>query len=164
MLRRLLTTIVCVIAWAGGTTGVVADDRILLTVVNERINGGNGEITFTEAELEALEWRVIRTKTEFTDGENEFAGPRIAAILDLIGRAGATTVEMVAANDYAVEIAIEEILQYDAIAAMEMDGQRLSLRDKGPLWVMYPLDDFGELRDPAYNSRLIWQLTTMVLK
>ncbi len=47
---------------------------------------------------------------------------------------------------------------------MYADGERLSLRDKGPLWLMYPIDDHAELQDPLYNVRLIWQLTSMELR
>lgn len=139
-------------------------ESTLLTIVNPSISGSSGEAALTRADLEALEWRTIRTETEFTDGVKEFSGPRIAVLLDLVGRAGATKVQMVAANDYAVEIDIDELIEYDAIAAMLMDGERLSIRDKGPIWVMYPIDDFTELQDPAYNSRLIWQLTRMVFR
>ncbi len=28
---------------------------------------------------------------------------------------------------------------------MSMNGQGLSSRDKGPLWIIYPLDDISEL-------------------
>ena len=50
------------------------------------------------------------------------------------------------------------------ILAMQADGTRLSIRDKGPIWLMYPVDDFPELQDPKYNLRLIWQLTVMELR
>ncbi len=50
------------------------------------------------------------------------------------------------------------------ILALRTNGARLTIRDKGPIWLMYPLDDHAELRDPVYNSRLIWQLTTMELR
>ena len=41
---------------------------------------------------------------------------------------------------------------------MEADGKPLSRREKGPLWLMYPISDHAELRDPIYLRRLIWQV------
>ena len=41
---------------------------------------------------------------------------------------------------------------------MEADGKPLSRRDKGPLWLMYPISDNAALRDPIYLRRLIWQV------
>jgi hypothetical protein len=46
---------------------------------------------------------------------------------------------------------------------MQANGKRLSLRDKGPIWLIYPLDDHAELQDPYYTIRLVWQLTKMEL-
>ena len=47
---------------------------------------------------------------------------------------------------------------------MTANGERLSRRDKGPIWLIYPLDDHEELKDPVYTIRLIWQLTAMELR
>lgn len=75
-----------------------------------------------------------------------------------------TTVHLVAANDYSFDIPLSDLTEYDVILAMQADGTRLSIRDKGPIWLMYPVDDFPELQDPKYNLRLIWQLTVMELR
>ena len=64
----------------------------------------------------------------------------------------------VAANDYYVDIPTSDFADYDAILAMEADGEPLSRREKGPLWLMYPISDHAELRDPIYLRRLIWQV------
>lgn len=62
-------------------------------------------------------------------------------------------------TDYFVDIPASDFRRYNAILAMEADGTRLSRRDKGPLWLMYPLTDHPELQgDPVYITRLIWQL------
>jgi hypothetical protein len=45
-----------------------------------------------------------------------------------------------------------------------MDGVPLSKRDKGPIWMIYPMSDHEELRDPVYNSRLIWQVVKLEYK
>jgi len=47
---------------------------------------------------------------------------------------------------------------------MTMDGEPLSVRDKGPIWIVYPRDEFPELATPEVNSRWIWQLVTLDLQ
>ena len=56
------------------------------------------------------------------------------------------TVRFTAANDYFVDIPTSDFRDYDAILAMEADGETLSRREKGPLWLMYPISDHAELR------------------
>ena len=68
------------------------------------------------------------------------------------------SVRLIAANDYFVDIPTGNFRDYDAILAMEADGKPLSLREKGPLWLMYPISDHAELKDPIYLRRLIWQV------
>lgn len=132
-----------------------------LLVVRNVAAPDNPEVRLTEAELLAMPQVTVRTGSEFTDGVVEYVGPLARDVVELVGRHGAETAHLVAANDYSVDIPMEEFFEYDVILAMSADGERLSLRTKGPIWVMYPLDDHAELQDPLYNVRLIWQLTTM---
>jgi hypothetical protein len=94
----------------------------------------------------------------------EFVGPLARDVLASFDLGAVTTVHLVAANDYSFDIPLGDLTKYDVILAMQADGKRLSIRDKGPIWLMYPLDDFPELQDPKYNLRLIWQLTVMELR
>jgi hypothetical protein len=87
-----------------------------------------------------------------------YRGPLVRDVLAQLGLDGLDFVRLVAANDYYVDIPTEDFRTYDAILAMEADGERLSRREKGPLWLMYPISDYPELRDPIYMRRLIWQV------
>ncbi len=40
----------------------------------------------------------------------------------------------------------------------------MSVREKGPLVIIYPFDDKPELRDAVHYSRAIWQLRSLELK
>ncbi|MEM7057134.1 MAG: molybdopterin-dependent oxidoreductase [Pseudomonadota bacterium] len=141
-----------------------ASEETLLTLKNPRIDGRHGVITFTRADLESLQQQEITTTNDFIDGEATFRGPLAYALIDQIGRAGAKLVRLTAANDYFVDIAIQELLDYGAILALEMNGKGLTTRDRGPIWLMYPIDQFEELQNPSMNNRLIWQLKTIELQ
>ena len=135
----------------------------VLTLRNPGIGGPHGEIMFSRADLEALEQFTMKTGNPFIDTVAEFRGPSAHEVVDMIGRAGANHVRLIAANDYFVEVEIAELEKYRPVLAIEMDGKPLSRRDKGPVWLMYPIDSYPELQDSVYNSRLIWQLRTIEL-
>ena len=65
---------------------------------------------------------------------------------------------MVALNDFAAELPASDAYDYEVILAVLRDGEAMSVREKGPIWVIYPMDDHPELQDEAYNDRLVWQL------
>jgi hypothetical protein len=139
----------------GVATPVFADP--LLTLMT-----GEGEVALTREDIEAYAQHEIITATEFTDGEVTFRGPLVRDVLT--PPEGATIAVMRAINDYAVEIPLEDFTRFDVILATHMDGTALSRRDKGPIWVMYPLDDHAELADAVYVNRLIWQLAAVSYK
>jgi hypothetical protein len=138
-----------------------ADD---LLVIRNATAPAQAEVRFSEADLLALPQVTIRTRTDYTDGVVEFIGPLARDAVAFIEIGTATTVHLVAANDYAIDITLSELFDYDVILAMQANGERLTMRDKGPIWLMYPLDDHEEMQDPVFNNRLIWQLTTMELR
>jgi hypothetical protein len=109
-------------------------------------------------DLAALPQVTVVTETEFTNGEVAFRGPLVREVLQHLGLDDADSLRFTAANDYYVDIPTSDFRKYNAILAIEQDGKRLSRRDKGPLWLMYPISDFAELRDPIYLGRLIWQV------
>lgn len=141
-------------ATAGGAT----------LVVRNVADPARPEVRLTEEELRDLPQTTVRTSTEWTDGVVEFVGPLAREVAELVGVDEANTAHLVAANDYSVDVPLKDFFEYDVILAMFADGERLTRRDKGPLWLMYPLDEHEELQDPVYNPRMIWQLTTMELK
>jgi hypothetical protein len=154
-MRRLAWILLAVIAaaWSGGPAR--ADDPVVLTVTG-RV-GGAAWHEFTLAALEALPAREIRTTTPWTDGVQQFTGVRLRDLLEAVGAQGAS-LAMTALNDYTVEIPAAEAGRYDVIVAYRRNGSAMPVRDKGPLWIVYPLDQHAELRDAEHQARMIWQL------
>jgi hypothetical protein len=44
-----------------------------------------------------------------------------------------------------------------------MNGQELA-RDRAPIWIVYPRDDFPELQDEKVNTRWVWQLSSLTVE
>ena len=164
-LRALSRICVCilltVLVLARTAIPAAAED---LLVIRNATDPAQAEARFSEADLLALPQITIRTRTEFTDGVVEFIGPLARDAVAFIDAGAATTVHLVAANDYAFDIPFSDFTDYDVILAMQANGERLTMRDKGPIWLMYPVDDIDDLPGSRFNNRLVWQLTTMELR
>jgi len=122
-----------------------------------------GEARFSRAMLEALGQTTIRTTTPWTEGETVFAGPLVRDLLASLEAEG-RSVHAIASNDYAVDIPIEDVLRYPVIIALSINGQTLTTRTRGPLWVIYPWSDYEELRNELIHARSIWQLKALVVE
>ena len=159
---RALSNLALAAALMIGAAPAVADD-VMLKVRNASVPGSS-EVQFTESDLLRLPQVTIQTHTDFTDGVVTFVGPLARQVVGAVPAGSATIAHLVAANDYSHDIPFSDFTDYDVILALEADGKRLSLRDKGPIWVMYPIDQHPELKDPVYNPRRVWQLTEIELR
>jgi hypothetical protein len=122
-------------------------------------NTASGAV-FDDALLDALPQRSFVTETPWTKGLVKFTGPLLSDVLEAVNAKG-TTIKAAALNDYKVNIPIEDAKKYGVILARQMDGKKLAIRDRGPLFVMYPFEQFPEIRTSVYYSRCIWQLNTI---
>ena len=92
-----------------------------------------------------------------------FEGVRMAALLDRIGATG-TTLTARALNDYSTDIPVEDFRKYEVLLALKRDGAYMPVKDKGPLFIVYPYDSDPELKHQRFYSRSAWQVARMVLK
>lgn len=131
---------------------------VVLTVTGS-IGATNTETAalFDLASLQDLGQSEFTTSTIWTDGENTFTGVSLATLLNAVG-VETGTVNATAINDYSVTFPVAEALADDAIIAYEMNGKQLSMREKGPLWIVYPYDDDNKYKSETYYSRSIWHL------
>ena len=116
-----------------------------------------GVVLFDIARLMALGVTHLRTGTIWTDGVHDFTGSRMKDIMDYLGLTDGT-IKAVALNDYTVEIPVSDAVADGPILAYAMDDAPMSVRDKGPLWIVYPFDAKPEYRSEVTYTRAIWQL------
>lgn len=152
---RLLAVLLAVATAAPAP--VDAQNPAVVLSVSGRIAAQASPREFTLANLEALGAHRVRTATPWTDGVQEFIGVRLRDLLAAVNAQG-RTLAMTALNDYTVEIPATDADAYDVIIAYRRNGQAMPVRDKGPLWIIYPLDQHAELRDAEHQARMIWQL------
>jgi hypothetical protein len=118
---------------------------------------------FTLAALAALPQHTISTTAPWHDGERSYSGPLLRDVL-AAANARATQARFVALNDYKIDIPLEDAQLFPVVLAIRLDGKPMLVRDKGPLFVMYPFDKHPELKQTKYYSRCVWQLRRIELK
>jgi hypothetical protein len=93
----------------------------------------------------------------------QFDMPMLEALPHVLAAAGAqgSMLRMTALNDYRVDMPFDDTQRHDVIVARLIDDKPMAVRDKGPLFVIYPFDAEPELRSAIYYSRSAWQLKTI---
>lgn len=162
MLSRLKHFLLIAVMTLG--TGAVADDLakpagdVILTISGAISHTNSGDqAVFDMAMLEAMAQRTTVTATPWYDGAQTFTGPTIADILAAVGADG-TTLRVIALNDYAAEMPVQDTVDTPVILATRLNGDFMSVRDKGPLFTIYPFDEMPQLVNEVYFSRSVWQV------
>lgn len=162
-LGRMLAGILLVAGFGLGLAGAaeqlpVPGGEPILTVTGRiQVMNGDGRAEFDRDMLEKLGTVTLATSTPWTEGQPVFEGVSASTLLDAVGAEG-TMVTAIALNDYRVQLPISDFRRYPVLLATKMNGMTLRIRDKGPVWIIYPRDDFPELANDAINQRWIWQL------
>nr|WP_245265154.1 molybdopterin-dependent oxidoreductase [Microvirga flocculans] len=112
---------------------------------------------FDRAMLEALGLETIETTTPWHEGKVKFEGVSMNKLMKHVGATGERLI-VVALNDYATEIPMEDFAKYKVILALKRDGEYMSVRDKGPLFIIYPYDADPDLKTQTYYARSAWQV------
>ena len=161
MFTRLAQSTFCfVFALGVSATSLMADETVmpLLTISGDvTLTDGDDILVLDRGALVELPATTFETSTIWTDGVHSFTGVSLA---DLAAELGVEDGQFLATaiNDYTVEIPFSDAVEGGPIIAYLMDGEEMSVRDKGPLWVIYPYDSDADFRSEVIYSRSIWQL------
>jgi hypothetical protein len=147
---------------AASAEGLSAPDgEVLLTVRGEIAHRNDGDAAlFDLGMLEAVGIESFETTTIWTDGVQRFTGVPLHALLDAVGAEG-ETLRATALNDYAVEIPVSDAEAGGPIVAFMHNDAPMSVREKGPLWIVYPYDSRDAFQSEQVYARSIWQLVTI---
>ncbi|WP_085836802.1 hypothetical protein [Aquimixticola soesokkakensis] len=132
-------------------------EEILLTL--ELAGEGAKNLSLTRADLLALPQTTFSTTTIWTEGRESFTGPTLADTLSLLGEVPqGAQIDMRAINDYQVTVDHDLLSAKFPIIALLRNGAPFSVRDLGPLWVVFPYDSEELYREGGAYSMSIWQL------
>ncbi len=118
---------------------------------------------FNVAALERLPRHVIETNTIWTEGVQVFEGVLLKDFLAHIG-VSEGNIEASATNEYLIDINVNEATDIAPLIAYKRNGEYMSLRDKGPLWVVFPYDASEEFRRDEIYAQSIWQVDSFLIE
>jgi hypothetical protein len=146
------------LATAAPAATLTIDGNIALTNV-----AGKRQFEFRDGDLKALKQTAIVTSTNWTT-KKTFRGPLLSEILSKVGAKGAT-LDVCAVDDYCYNVPVSDAAKYGVILALSSDGKDLPRDRFGPIWIIYPRDDYpGVLNSATYDARFIWQVTRITVK
>jgi len=59
---------------------------------------------------------------------------------------------------------MEDFKKFNVILAMKRDGNYMPVRDKGPLFIIYPYDSDPQLQSQTYYTRSAWQVAKLIVE
>lgn len=122
-----------------------------------------GKAVFDLAMLEALGLQELVTTTPWTEGEQHFSGIDPRALLRAVEARG-SELEARALDDYRVVVPIADFDRFPVLLATRRDGRPMPVRDRGPLWLVYPWGTHPETADQPYRGRAVWQLRSLIVR
>lgn len=151
-------TVTALIAGAASADLPAPSGEVVLAISGAiAVTNADGRAVFDREMLEGFDSEAFTTTTIWTEGRHTFVGVPLVDLLAAVGAEG-SLLRASAINDYTVEIPVGDAVEGGPIVAYLMDDRPMSVRDKGPLWVVYPFDDVPEYQTETIYSRSIWQL------
>ena len=109
-------------------------------------------------QLLQLPQKEITTSLPWVDGELVYSGVTLQTVLEIMDLPIASQVTFVALNDYKIAVPKEDFYDYQPIIAIKQDGEFMSVRDKGPYWLIYPLSTRPDINNTDFHAKMIWQI------
>ena len=157
----LFTCLAVAAAWADDLPAPTGP--VVLTISGAIGNtNASGVAEFDQAMLDRLVQHSVTSETPWYDGAQTFDGVLISAVLNAVGATG-SALTVAALNGYSAEIPVSDAQDHPVILASRVNGDLLSVRDKGPLFVIYPFDSSPELFNEVYFGRSVWQVTSLTV-
>ncbi|MCU6671451.1 molybdopterin-dependent oxidoreductase [Enterobacteriaceae bacterium H4N4] len=159
LIVMLLTLVVSTQLWAGELSKPTG--KVLLTLSGKIENTNeDGKAVFDIASLEKLGMVSFQTTSPWYNGRTTFTGIPLQKLMDYVGAKG-TVVKVTALNDYTTVVPLDDFKKYNVILALKINGEYMRIRDKGPLFIVYPYDSIPELNNQIFYSRSAWQISSM---
>ncbi len=169
MKNFLLGMLVALSAWAGATHVEAAPlpnptSKPILTVSGKIASTNKGETAeFDREMLESLGMVSFETETPWYNGKVKFEGVPLSKLMQHLGAKGEHLL-VVALNDYSSDIPMADVMKYNVLLALKINGEYMPVKDKGPLFIVYPFDSDPELKNQTYFGRSVWQIAKIVVK
>jgi hypothetical protein len=164
-IRRIGRGLIVLLVLLSPLGGAKAETAPVILTISGKIDAGKypDGARFDRAALLALGSQALTTETHFTRGPQKFEGIRLSTLLDAVGADG-SILAATALDGYSVELPIEDAKRFGVFLALTWNGVAMKVRNKGPVWIIYPISEHPEVNDEIYSARSVWQLKTLTVK
>lgn len=172
MRSEVVTLVVFAAALSFGSYAAAYSDPKTFTVENA---SGEPLATYTISQLKSeFPIQTYDTRTPWTDdgATRIYRGPRLEDVLAKHDLTESPSVRIIAYDDFVSDIRHEEITAYVPILAIELgcteddraarrckpdqEFRPIMMKEKGPIFLVWPLDDLPAAYTPARNSIWVW--------
>lgn len=88
-----------------------------------------------------------------------YTGVLMSDLLEYAGISdGATNVHMIALDDYAVDVTVEDMKKWPVLLATRTDGEYMDVESSGPTRIVFPFHSNPEIDEDTYKVLMIWNL------
>ena len=139
--------------------------EIILTVDGAigAANDGN-KIVMDVATLEAAGLVEYTVRDPFERRNRLFRGVLMRDLLNLWKvNPDASTLLMVALNDYRIEVPIDMLRQFPVLFALQADGAYMKIEYRGPAMLVFPYG-YYKFKRPLSDAYWIWQIKSITVK
>jgi hypothetical protein len=139
-------------------------DVILTVTGNIGTTNVDDTIQMDLATIESLGLVDYTVQDPFENREVTYRGVLMSDLLD-VWQVGddATTLHVVALNDYAVDVPLADLREYPVLFAVQAEGEYMPISTRGPAMLVYPYNDF-EFDVAIYNDYWAWQIATIEVR
>ena len=168
-MKTILPAITLLTTICASTMSVAADlpkptGEVVLTVSGNLANTNHGEdAQFDREMLAALGTTEITTSSPWYEQPVTFEGVLLETLIEYVGGQG-TNINAIALNDYGTSIPMSDVDDTGVILATKLNGQDMEVRDKGPIFVIYPYDSAPKYQTQTYYARSAWQVTKLIIE
>lgn len=125
------------------------------------VEGPSLSAAYSGEQLETLPTHRLTTTTPWRDAPALFEGVLLADLLKVHGLHNASSIRVVATNDYATEIPREVWTAYPALIATRVDGAAHSGRVRGPLQIVFPMRAAPETGQGRFRDYWVWMAASI---
>lgn len=141
--------------------------EVILTMSgNMNSNNSGADLAFDMQTLEKVGLIEYTIDDPWQDGQQvTYTGVLVSELLKVAGlNESATSLHLIALDDYAVDIPISEINQWPVMLATRRAGQYMGIDASGPTQIVFPFHSNPEIDKDTYKVQMIWNLRDIEIR
>ena len=115
------------------------------------------------AQLKEFKQHSTTALRPWFDNPRKHTGPLLREVMDFL-KAKGSSLKIIAHNGYTHDIPIEDIENFEIILAIDKDDKPVRVRERGPIYITYPLEEQPERNNERYYARSVWMVKSPVVE